>query len=196
MDGRAERYVENYVINKKTMALLPVILGEKNVITRVIEVEDSFFMFQKPLDIVERSCRKHGSSFLGRKEVTKELTRITHKAPIAISPTDQLYFFPTYSYSRKECAWLSHFHIASNKELADGNLIIRFINGFAVKLEMSKSSFENQQNRTAKLRTEYEDRKDKQGNLQFKPVAKEAISTLRPAYEKVYLVKEEDIEGE
>ncbi len=26
--------------------------------------------------------------------------------------------------------------------------------------------------------------KDKQGNLQFKPVAKEAISTLRPAYEK------------
>ncbi|ABS21191.1 competence protein ComK [Bacillus cytotoxicus] len=196
MDGRAERYVENYVINKKTMALLPVILGEKNVITRVIEVEDSFFMFQKPLDIVERSCRKHGSSFLGRKEGTKELTRITHKAPIAISPTDQLYFFPTYSYSRKECAWLSHFHIASNKELADGNLIIRFINGFAVKLEMSKSSFENQQNRTAKLRTEYEDRKDKQGNLQFKPVAKEAISTLRPAYEKVYLVKEEDIEGE
>ncbi len=159
MDGRAERYVENYVINKKTMALLPVILGEKNVITRVIEVEDSFFMFQKPLDIVERSCRKHGSSFLGRKEGTKELTRITHKAPIAISPTDQLYFFPTYSYSRKECAWLSHFHIASNKELADGNLIIRFINGFAVKLEMSKSSFENQQNRTAKLRTEYEDRK-------------------------------------
>ncbi|WP_242161756.1 competence protein ComK [Bacillus cereus group sp. BfR-BA-01522] len=196
MDGRAERYVENYVINKKTMALLPVILGEKNVITRVIEVEDSFFMFQKPLDIVERSCRKHGSSFLGRKEGTKELTRITHKAPIAISPTDQLYFFPTYSYSRKECAWLSHFHIASNKELADGNLIIRFINVFAVKLEMSKSSFENQQNRTAKLRTEYEDRKDKQGNLQFKPVAKEAISTLRPAYEKVYLVKEEDIEGE
>lgn len=134
--------------------------------------------------------------FFGRKEGTKELTRITHKAPIAISPTDQLYFFPTYSYSRKECAWLSHFHIASNKELADGNLIIRFINGFAVKLEMSKSSFENQQNRTAKLRTEYEDRKDKQGNLQFKPVAKEAISTLRPAYEKVYLVKEEDIEGE
>ncbi|KMT50330.1 hypothetical protein TU51_04785 [Bacillus cytotoxicus] len=66
MDGRAERYVENYVINKKTMALLPVILGEKNVITRVIEVEDSFFMFQKPLDIVERSCRKHGSSFLGQ----------------------------------------------------------------------------------------------------------------------------------
>ncbi|WP_410981658.1 competence protein ComK [Bacillus cereus] len=193
MGEQVERYVENYVVNKKTMALLPVILGEKRIVTRVVEVEDSFFMFQKPLEIVERSCRKHGSSFLGRKDGTKELTRITHKAPIAISPTDQLYFFPTYSYSRKECAWLSHFHIANNKELADGNLIIRFINGLAVKLEISKSSFENQQNRTAKLRTEYEDRKSKQGKLQFKQVDKEDESTLKPAYEKAYLVKEEDI---
>ncbi|MBC6971486.1 competence protein ComK [Bacillus sp. Xin] len=193
MGEQAERYVENYVVNKKTMALLPVILGEKRIVTRVVEVEDSFFMFQKPLEIVERSCRKHGSSFLGRKDGTKELTRITHKAPIAISPTDQLYFFPTYSYSRKECAWLSHFHIANNKELADGNLIIRFINGLAVKLEISKSSFENQQNRTAKLRTEYEDRKNKQGKPQFKQVDKEDESTLKPAYEKAYLVKEEDI---
>ncbi|MEK4937638.1 competence protein [Bacillus pseudomycoides] len=192
MGEQVERYVENYVVNKNTMALLPVILGEKRIVTRVVEVEDSFFMFQKPLDIVERSCRKHGSSFLGRKDGTKELTRITHKAPIAISPTDQLYFFPTYSYSRKECAWLSHFHIENNKELADGNLIIRFINGLAVKLEISKSSFENQQNRTAKLRTEYEERKDKQRGLHFKQVDKEYISTLKPAYEKAYLVKEED----
>ncbi|MEN1938548.1 competence protein ComK [Paenibacillus sp. 102] len=193
MGEQVERYVENYVVNKKTMALLPIILSEKRIVTRVVEVEDSFFMYQKPLDIVEQSCRKHGSSFLGRKDGTKELTRITHKAPIAISPTDQLYFFPTYSYSRKECAWLSHFHIANNKELADGNLIIRFINGLAVKLEISKSSFENQQNRTAKLRTEYEDRKNKQGRLQFKQVDKDDESTLKPAYEKAYLVKEEDI---
>ncbi|EEL51801.1 MULTISPECIES: competence protein ComK [Bacillus cereus group] len=192
MGEQVERYVENYVVNKKTMALLPVILGEKRIVTRVVEVEDSFFMYQKPLDIVEQSCRKHGSSFLGRKDGTKELTRITHKAPIAISPTDQLYFFPTYSYSRKECAWLSHFHIANNKELADGNLIIRFINGLAVKLEISKNSFENQQNRTAKLRTEYEDRKNKQGTIQFKQVDKEDESALKPAYEKAYVVKEED----
>lgn len=94
MESKVERYVENYVVNKNTMALLPVILSEKKIVTRVVEREDSFFVFQKPLDIIERSCRKHGSSFLGRKEGTKELTHITHKAPIAISPTDQLYFFP------------------------------------------------------------------------------------------------------
>ena len=193
MESKVERYVENYVVSKNTMALLPVVLGEKQVVTRIVEMEDSFFVFQKPLDIIERSCRKHGSSFFGRKEGTKELTSITHKSPIAISPTDQLYFFPTYSYSRKECAWLSHFHIENNKELKDGNLIIRFINGFAVKLEISKSSFENQQNRTAKLRTEYEDRKKKQGSPCFKEIDKRDESTLRPAYERVYVVREEDV---
>ncbi|PFP43392.1 competence protein, partial [Bacillus cereus] len=74
--------------------------------------------------------------------------------------------------------------------LKDGNVIVRFINGFAVKLEISKSSFENQQNRTAKLRTEYEDRRKKQGNPSFKLIDKNEESRLKPAYEKVYFVKE------
>ena len=87
---------------------------------------------------------------------------------------------------------MSHFYIEGNKELKDGNLIIRFINGFAVKLEISKTSFENQQNRTAKLRTEYEDRR-KNKEPCFKEIDKKEESTLRPAYERVYFVKEGEV---
>ncbi|MGQ0512996.1 competence protein ComK, partial [Bacillus sp. D-CC] len=58
---------------------------------------------------------------------------------------------------------------------------------------ISKTSFENQQNRTAKLRTEYEDRRKKQGNPCFKEIDKSEESTLRPAYEKVYVVREEEV---
>lgn len=191
MGEQVERYVENYVVNKNTMALLPVILGEKRIVTRVVEVEDSFLCFKSRLilsnevaastDLVFRQKRRY-------KRVNTYYAQSTH----CDQPDRSTLLFPTYSYSRKECAWLSHFHIENNKELADGNLIIRFINGLAVKLEISKSSFENQQNRTAKLRTEYEDRKDKQRGLHFKQVDKEYISTLKPAYEKAYLVKEED----
>ncbi|OFD82550.1 hypothetical protein BWGOE8_11350 [Bacillus mycoides] len=49
MESKVERYVENYVVSKNTMALLPVVLGEKKVVTRIVEMEDSFFVFQKPL---------------------------------------------------------------------------------------------------------------------------------------------------
>ena len=70
MESKVERYVENYVVTKNTMALLPVILSEKKIVTRVVEMNDSF-RISKPLDIIERSCRKHGSSFLGRKKERK-----------------------------------------------------------------------------------------------------------------------------
>lgn len=49
MGEQVERYVENYVVNKNTMALLPVILGEKRIVTRVVEVEDSFSCFKSHL---------------------------------------------------------------------------------------------------------------------------------------------------
>ena len=77
MESKVERYVENYVVTKNTMALLPVILSEKKIVTRVVEMNDSFSYFK-----TSRYYRKklpHGSSFLGRKG-TKELTHITHSA--------------------------------------------------------------------------------------------------------------------
>lgn len=46
MESKVERYVENYVVTKNTMALLPVILSEKKIVTRVVEMNDSFFVFQ------------------------------------------------------------------------------------------------------------------------------------------------------
>ncbi len=46
MENKVERYVENYVVNKNTMALLPVILSEKKIVTRVVEVQDSFSYFK------------------------------------------------------------------------------------------------------------------------------------------------------
>ncbi len=46
MESKVERYVENYVVTKNTMALLPVILSEKKIVTRVVEMNDSFSYFK------------------------------------------------------------------------------------------------------------------------------------------------------
>lgn len=192
MIEKTERYVEEYIVNRNTMALLPIVLKDKRIVTRVIEEDDEFFVYRKPLEIVEQSCRLHGSNFFGRKDGTKELTGITHKAPIAISPADHLYFFPTFSYSRKECAWLSHFHVVNNRELPHGNLFITFINRQAIKLEISKGSFDNQLWRTAQLRAAFEDRKGKQVQLAFMTMNQSEVLEITPLYEKTYLVNPED----
>ncbi|HDX9580073.1 competence protein ComK [Bacillus cytotoxicus] len=192
MDGKVEKYAPQYTVNSKTIALLPVVLNDKRIVTRVIEEHDEFFVYQKPLEIIEQSCSEYGASFGGRKDGTKKYTGFTHKAPIAISPTDSIYFFPTFSYSRKECAWLSHFHIENVTKLPHGNTFIEFINGQTIKLEVSKNSFENQRNRTAQLRAEFEDRKRKQAATKFLLVNQNEVLELTPAYEKMYLFKKED----
>ena len=46
MESKVERYVENYVVTKNTMALLPVVLSEKKIVTRVVEMNDSFSYFK------------------------------------------------------------------------------------------------------------------------------------------------------
>ena len=192
MSGKVEKYAPQYTVNSKTIALLPVVLNDKRIVTRVIEEHDEFFVYQKPLEIIEQSCSEYGASFGGRKDGTKKYTGFTHKAPIAISPTDSIYFFPTFSYSRKECAWLSHFHIENVTKLPHGNTFIEFINGQTIKLEVSKNSFENQRNRTAQLRAEFEDRKRKQAATKFLLVNQNEVLELTPAYEKMYLLKKED----
>lgn len=192
MSGKVEKYAPQYTVNSKTIALLPVVLNDKRIVTRVIEEHDEFFVYQKPLEVIEQSCSEYGASFGGRKDGTKKYTGFTHKAPIAISPTDSIYFFPTFSYSRKECAWLSHFHIENVTKLPHGNTFIEFINGQTIKLEVSKNSFENQRNRTAQLRAEFEDRKRKQAATKFLLVNQNEILELTPAYEKMYLFKKED----
>lgn len=52
-------------------------------------------------------------------------------------------------------------------KLPHGNILIEFVNGQTIKPEVSKNSFENQRNRTAQLRAEFEDRKRKQTDPQF-----------------------------
>ncbi|MFX3625207.1 MAG: competence protein ComK [Ectobacillus sp.] len=175
METKLEKYLHEYTVSRKTVAILPLVTRDKRIIARVMEEEDEFLVFKKPLEIIEHSCRYYGSSFLGRKEGTRELIGVTHKAPICISPSENLYFFSTLSYTRKECAWIAHSHVASAKPLPQDTLLIQFINGRTARLEISKSSFDNQLYRTAQLRSAFEDRKGRRAIRAFQFIKKNEI---------------------
>ncbi|WP_442869020.1 competence protein ComK [Bacillus sp. BP-3] len=66
MSVKVERYAPQYTVNSKTIALLPVVLNDKRIVTRVIEEHDEFFVYQKPLEIIEQSCSEYGASFGGQ----------------------------------------------------------------------------------------------------------------------------------
>ncbi len=189
LKGNMEKFLKEYILNRRTIAILPLVGKDERIISRVMEEEDEFLVLKRPFEVIEQSCRYYGSSFSGRKEGTKELIGVTHKAPICISPTDNLYFFSTLSYTRKECAWLSHFHITASKPLPHNTLLIKFSNHKMIKMEISKVSFDNQLHRTAQLRSAFEDRKDRREVKSFQFANQNELFEHTSEHEKMYVAE-------
>ena len=93
----------DYEITYDTQAILPI----NNDKSKIIEEKDEYYINSKPLYILEHSCEYFGSSYEGRKEGTKKLLGITHKAPVIVEETRKIIFFPTISPDSDECIWIN-----------------------------------------------------------------------------------------
>ncbi len=154
------RCLNEYEVNIYTMTILPILL-ENKLCSRIIEIDEELIVKMKPIEVVDRSCKYFGSSLKGRKEGTRELMGITHKPPIIIEPSNQIFLFPTASPSSTECAWLSHSHIIKHSPAGNGTTNITFRNKKIINFDISKGSFENQLFHTAQLRTIISSRMEK-----------------------------------
>lgn len=144
--------IEEYEISPYTMFIKPLEYGSK-LYSQIYEMEDEFTSPFKPMDIIKKSCEYFSSSYEGRKDGTKQLIGITHKVPIAIDPSNFIYFFPTTSPNRSECIWVSHEHVLKYQRVASNQTEVTFQNKQSYIFPISYSSFENQLLRTALLRT-------------------------------------------
>ncbi|MEJ9212875.1 competence protein ComK [Bacillus smithii] len=146
-----------YEINPLTMIILPAEYGQK-VYSEIMEVEDEYISPMKPFDVVKRSCKYYGASYSGRREGTRQLIGITHKAPIIVDPFHAIYLFPTLSPAKSDCIWINHEHVAAYDRADAYETSVTFSNGKSLRLPISRSSFESQFMRTAMLRIRFEQR--------------------------------------
>lgn len=128
-----------YEINRGTLALIPI--DEKT--TKVIELEDSFFVSCTTKKIVDNSCRMFGSSYNGRSDGAKTLLGGNYKAPIIISESNSIILFPTASPKSEKCCWISLNNII-NYQKKDNKTLINFNNNIQLELETSYFIIENQ----------------------------------------------------
>lgn len=142
--------IEEYEINRFTMMIMPESYGSK-IFSKVYELEDEFISPFKPIDIVKKSCVYYGASFDGRKEGTRELIGVTHKAPIAIDPTNNIYVFPTTSPNRPQCIWIAPEHVLHHQRIGPSKTFVIFRNKQEFELSVPLSTFESQLHRTARL---------------------------------------------
>ncbi|MCI4128124.1 competence protein ComK [Bacillus haynesii] len=148
---------DTYEVNSSTMAVLPLGEGEKPA-SKILETDRTFLVNMKPFQIIERSCRYFGSSYAGRKAGTYEVIKVSHKPPIMVDHSNNIFLFPTFSSTRPQCGWLSHAHVHEFCAAKYDNTYVTFVNGETLELPVSITSFENQVYRTAWLRTKFIDR--------------------------------------
>lgn len=145
------KMVEEYDITPYTFYIEPIQYGSKTY-SKIIEWDTEYISPFKPIDIIKKSCRYFGSSYEGRREGTQQLIGITHKAPIAIDPTNSIFFFPTTSPLRPQCIWISHDQIETFQPSDDSNTNVTFRNNYSIDLPISFRSFDNQLHRTGRLK--------------------------------------------
>ncbi|MDA1475991.1 competence protein ComK [Bacillus changyiensis] len=157
MNHAGDMEKDTYEVNSSTMAVLPLNDGEKPA-SKVLETDRTFFVKMRPFQIIDRSCRYFGSSYAGRKAGTYEVIKVSHKPPIMVDHSNNIFLFPTFSSTRPQCGWLSHAHIHEFRAAKFDNTFVTFVNGDSLELPVSITSFENQVYRTAWLRTKFLDR--------------------------------------
>ncbi|MTH53331.1 competence protein [Bacillus mangrovi] len=143
--------INKYEANRLTMAIISS-AAEGALASYVLEVEKEYEVSMRPLEIVDRSCRYFGSSYMGRKTGTKDTIGITHKPPIVVDAANSIYLFPTAASSRPQCSWISHQYIEDYKSTGEAETQVTFSNQKSLILPVSIHSFENQLYRTAQLR--------------------------------------------
>ena len=136
----------SYEININTMALIPISENQ----TEIIERDNNFIVNENIMDIIKNSCEYFGSSYLGRKEGTKNLTGITHKSPIIIEETNKLIYFPTESPRLNSCSWIGFNNIKKYIN-NNGKTTIIFDNDKILNLNISYGIIDNQVLRSSRL---------------------------------------------
>ena len=150
----------DYEITYDTQAIIS--LGESS--SKIIENNEEYLVNNQSMSILEHSCEYFGSSYEGRKEGTKKLLGITHKAPIIVEESRKMIFFPTCSPENPECIWVNLNKIDKYYKLENNRSAIQFKNGSVLEINISYGSLTNQILRASRLKYVLDERISKKDN--------------------------------
>ncbi len=145
--------INKYEVTPLTMAILSDESEDGTLHTYIMEEIREYAVKATPTKVIDDACRFFGSTLEGRLDGTRDISNITHKAPITIDPSSGLYFFPTASPKNKKCSWIAHSHVEFLIPMhQDKKTQIIFKNGKNVMVNVSYGSMLNQIQRTAQFR--------------------------------------------
>lgn len=148
--------------------------------TLVYQMDDTFVIRKKPLDLIDELAIKFGSTYRGRVESAKYLTKATQKVPVLINPTLLMIATPTHSPKHVDNTWVFMNHVKDFKANKQNKTVdIIFNNGSEMTLPVSYHIFKNQVAVTdtllAMYKTNEEKSNDEKAEFMLRSVLREYI---------------------
>lgn len=128
--------MENYIINKNTIAILKY---ENKTI--IYDVENIRVINKNILSILNLNCNFYGSSLNGRKKSIKSILNIKYKIPILIDEDNNIILIQTNSLRKRNCLLLVVDKIIDYEEI-NNKLKITCANKHIFEIKLSINSFE------------------------------------------------------
>ncbi len=138
--------MDRYEINENTIA----VIGISDELSKVYEVDRSFYVTSSANVIMDESCKYFGSSLNGRKEGTKFLMGVYYKPPIIVEESMDIIFFPTCSLRKGLNSWVSFKYVNNFYRVLD-KCVILFNNNLRLVFNCSFEVISNQIMRSARL---------------------------------------------
>lgn len=145
-----------YIINDKTLALLP--LGKK---TKILEWDKDFIVEESIINIIEHNCILNGSTLEGRRKGSSYLIGASYKPPIIIDEMKRIILIPTHSNKNPNCKWFILDNILKYYLNTSNKVVVMFKNNQKLELDLCYANFDKQVLRATRLESSLRGRKYK-----------------------------------
>ena len=125
--------IMDYFITQETLLIMPITKTQ----TKILENDNVMFVDSKTFKIVNDNCKLYGSTYLNRVEFSKTILKCRCKMPIILDNDGNIILFPTTSKRQEHCAWLNYNNIKSYKEQGSKNVVVTFLNGIKIVINIS-----------------------------------------------------------
>ncbi|PLR95896.1 competence protein ComK [Bacillus sp. T33-2] len=142
----------DYMINKETVLLTGEYDEFGSLCTRVIEGEKTFLVQRTPVQVINKTLLRLGSSFRGARDSSKEVLGVMKMYPLKINQYLGIWLFPTKACSKQNCVWFSLMHIKKTKAIGVRKTEVLLSYNHTFEIEMKETSFNNKRQKAEELR--------------------------------------------
>lgn len=148
----------DYEINDETLAVIPTDEGK----CEAIELHGNIPIKDTSLTVIVHSCEYFGINYKTRLNSTYKFIKARYKAPVVVEESSRLIFFPISSPRNKDTVWMSYNNILAYEKSEEKNeTIVKFNNGYSMKVPVSYYTFNSQYSKAARLHASYSVRNGK-----------------------------------